>query len=100
MVPGKNQERLRSLLEKAAPMDFASLQRMTKLECTFAGLLFSGDLASAVRHGLPEDLPVSHTGSVERTVLSEAILEAPHVQDLICFSLSADVLEFFERVLD
>jgi hypothetical protein len=100
LVPGKIQDRLRSLLEQPTTMDFASLQRMTKLECTFAGLLFSGDLASAVRHGLPEDLPVSHTGSVEEPVLSGAILEAPHVQDLICFALSADVLEFFERVLD
>ncbi len=100
IVPERVQEKLRSMLEHADPMDFATLQRMTKLECTFAGLLFSGDLASAVRHGLPEDLATSHTGSVEQPVLSEAILKAPHVQDLICFALSTDVLEFFDRVLD
>ncbi|MBW2260633.1 MAG: hypothetical protein JRG91_01565 [Deltaproteobacteria bacterium] len=100
LVPEKIQGKLRSLHERVDPMDFATLQRMSKLECTFAGLLFSGDLASAVRHGLPEDLPTSHTGSVEPSVLSEAILRAPHVQDLICFGLSADVLDFFDRVLD
>jgi hypothetical protein len=100
LVPEKVQGRLRRMLERSDPLDFVSLQRMTKLECTFAGLLFSGDLASAVRHGLPEDLTASHTGSVDQDVLSEAILKAPHVQDLICFALSADVLEFFEKVLD
>lgn len=99
MVPARSQETLRSMLVDVDAIDFEGLQVATKRECTRAGILFSADLASGVRHVLPENVGSTPTGSFDRDVLAKAIRSSAEVQDLIRFFLSGEVLEFLDTVL-
>jgi hypothetical protein len=100
VVPPRAQEKLRVLLDDTTQIDFEALQRATKQECSRAGLLFSGDLASALRHELPDDIETSHTSSIPRKVLSQALRDHGGAQDLIRFALGGRVLGFLDSVLE
>ncbi len=100
MIPAGVQDQLRAALRDRDAIQFSLLQQEVKGQCTRAGILFSADLGSAVRHHIPTDVPQSASGHVDEEDLSRAIRNTPAVRDCMRFALSEGVLDFFDDVLD
>jgi hypothetical protein len=100
MIPSSDQDRLREKLADRDPVKFDQLQDEVKGDCTRAGILFSGDLGSAVRHHLSSDVVESHAGRIDQEELSRVIRAEPVARDCIRFALRDDVLDFLDDVID